>query len=506
MQRRTMRSVVLVWSAFLLLASAGAYSQVAKPPAEQSFDQRDAVLANAQAKGDIEYEIMVQRATQAAIWAMPAVGMIDFIKATRRDLGGDLNDVAYLRAPFDSKHGFLTANDVTAYAWSSVTAEPGPIVIEVPAATDKVSYFGTIVNAWDQPIEDVGPSGADKGEGGKYLLLPPGYSGPRSKEDLESEGYLVYETDTYQNHFAFRPRLYNGATDADAAEYAQTIRIYYLAEADDPPPTRYLDATDVPYDSLPYYNYTFFQDINDTIQANPVRPQDKVMVSLLKDLGIEKGKPFEPSERQKRAMHEGLQLAYASMQDFFVSPGKATVPLWKKPDGTLISQWTVWDFAPGQPQAGFPYETEDSVLVDDRAGGSYFWITYLPKYLGGGTFYLTGLYDADGKLLDGESTYRLNVPPDTPAKDFWSVIVYSMETKGFVRDVPRVGLSSRDAAAMQANSDGSYDIYFGPEVPSGKEANWIPTGEDFFLLFRLYGPESKDFYTTWVLGDVERID
>jgi hypothetical protein len=81
-----------------------------------------------------------------------------------------------------------------------------------------------------------------------------------------------------------------------------------------------------------------------------------------------------------------------------------------------------------------------------------------------------------------------------------------METKGFVRDVPRVGLSSRDAAAMQANSDGSYDIYFGPEAPSGKEANWIPTGEDFFLLFRLYGPESKDFYRTWVLGDVEKLD
>ena len=144
------------------------------------------------------------------------------------------------------------------------------------------------------------------------------------------------------------------------------------------------------------------------------------------------------------------------------------------------------------------------MLVDDRAGGSYFWITYLPRYLGGGTFYLTGLYDAAGELLDGESNYKLNVPADTPAKDFWSVIVYSMETKGFVRNVERVGLSSRDSGAMQANSDGSYDVYFGPEPPPGRRANWIPTGEDFFLLFRLYGPESKDFYRSWVLEDIEK--
>ncbi|MDX2320797.1 MAG: DUF1214 domain-containing protein [Moritella sp.] len=471
---------------------------------EGSFDDTGGVLATTNAIKDIEYQIMVQRATQLAIWAMPAVGMNDFITATRRDLGGDLNDVIYLSKPFDSKHGFLTANDVTAYSWASLTSEPGPIIIEVPAASDKVNYFGTVVNAWDQPIEDVGPAGADKGKGGKYLFLPPGYKGDKSKEELQKEGYLVYQTDTYQYGFSFRPVLSNGGTDADAAEYAQKIKIYYLADAANPPPTKYFDAAEKPYDCLPYYNFTFFEDINDSIQNNPIRPQDKVMVSLAKGLGIEKGKPFKPTERQKKAIEEGLSLAYASMQDYFIAPGKAMIPLWKK-DNTLLSQWLVWNFAPGQPQSGFPYETEDSVLVDDRAGGSYFWITYLPKYLGSGTFYLTGLRDKKGDLLDATSTYKLNVPKDTPAKDFWSVIVYSMETKGFVRNAKRVGLSSRNKETMQVNSDGSYDVYLGPKAPKGKESNWIPTGEDFFLLFRLYGPESKTFYKTWVLGDIEKI-
>jgi len=474
-------------------------------PTDQAFDQTDNILARALAVEDIEYTIMVQRATQAAIYYMPAVGMVDFLKGIRRDLGGDLNDVAYLNEPLGSDDGFLTANDVTAYSWSSLSSERGPVIVEVPPATDKVSYFGSILNAWAQPIDDVGPSGKDEGRGGKYLLLPPGYDGEKSKADLEEEGYFVYETDTYQYGFSFRPRLYNGATDKDAGDYAMQVKIYYLSEADDPPLTRHLDGTEKSYDCLPYYNFTFYQDINDVVQSNPIRRQDKAMVSLLKVLGIEKGKPFEPTERQSKAMHEGLVLAYASMQKYFVTPGQSMEPLWKDESGEPESQWMFWLFAPGQPEAGFTHETETEVLVDDRAA-KYFYVTYLPRYLGGGTFYLTGLFDSNGDMYDGESTYKLNVPEDTPAKDFWSVIVYSMETKNFIRDAERVGLSSRNADAMQVNEDGSYDIYFGPRAPTGKESNWIPTGEDFFLLFRLYGPESRDFYETWMLGDLEKVN
>ena len=444
----------------------------------------------------IEYQILVQRATQTAIWAIPAVGMIDFVKATRQDVGGDYNDIIYLSKPFESRHGFLTANDVTAYAWGSITLKDGPIVVEVPAATDKVSYFGTLVNAWDQPIEDVGPAGADKGKGGKYLLVPFDYKGSLPKTD-----YIIRTVDTYDVGFSFRPKLKNGATDEDAAEYAQRLNIYLLADANNPEPTNHIDAYSSSYDCLPFYDHTFFEDINDFIQANPVREKDKVMVNLLKDLGIEKGKDFNPTSQQKKAMQDGLDLAYASMQSFFTTEGKSMVPLWKGK-----SQWQIWDFAPGQAQIGFPYETEQEVLIDDRAGGSYFWITYLPKYLGGGTFYLTGLRDSDGNLFNGKDTYKMTVPKDVPVNDFWSVIVYSMKTKGFIRDMSEIGLASRDEENMKANEDGSYDIFFGPKAPEGYENNFIPTGnEDFFLIFRLYGPKTKDFYKTWMLGDVEKI-
>jgi hypothetical protein len=165
----------------------------------------------------------------------------------------------------------------------------------------------------------------------------------------------------------------------------------------------------------------------------------------------------------------------------------------------------VFNFAKGQPQLGFPFETDERLLIDERAS-TYFYVSYLPKYLGGGTFYLTGIRDSKGELLNGTDSYKLNVPNNVPAKDFWSAIVYSMKTKGFVKNVQRVGLSSRDADTMKKNDDGSYDIYFSPTAPKSHTANWIPTGEDFFLLFRLYGPASKTFFKTWSLGDIEKVN
>lgn len=124
----------------LLTAAFTLISQVAHA---QTFNDIGDILARSAQVEDIEYQMMVQRATQTAIWGMPAAGMIDFLKGIRRDLGGDYNDVAYLNKPFDSKHGFLTANDVTAYAWSSMTSAPGPLVIEVPAATEKAKAVNT---------------------------------------------------------------------------------------------------------------------------------------------------------------------------------------------------------------------------------------------------------------------------------------------------------------------------------------------------------------------------
>ena len=440
----------------------------------------------------VEYEIKVGRAAEAAIWALPAVGIADVLAGTRKDLGGDQGDIVYFSHPPNSRHGFLTLNDVTPYTIASLTLKDGPIVVEVPAANDKVGFFGTILDAWQLPVVDVGPSGDDKGKGGKYLLLPADYKG-----EIPA-GYLVYRLNTTSLTVPLRPVAKEGVSDEDVAAYSQTLKSYKLADAANPPKNRYLDAFPKKWNTLPTYDFTFFTDIDRVIQNEPVQERDKVMMGLLASLGIEKGKPFNPDAETKHAMLEGLQRAYDWMQKDLKATGASGRRYWEN------RQWGVFNIPMDQAPLGFPFVTEDRLLVDERSY-YYFYATAIPKKLGGGTFYLLGVRDSKGELLDGKSTYRLNVPKDTPARDFWSAIVYSMKTSGFVENAKVVGRSSKQKADMKVNADGSVDVYFAPQAPAGLESNWIPTGEDFFLLFRLYGPDKPLFDKSWTLDDVVKV-
>ncbi|MEM9313199.1 MAG: DUF1214 domain-containing protein [Pseudomonadota bacterium] len=500
----------------LIIAIAAALlsgTAIAVTPTGPGFNDTGDILARSKKHTDIEYDIMVQRATQAAIHYMPAVAQVDFIKATKR-AGGDYDTVNFVTRPFGSEKGFLTANDTTAYAWGSVSTGNGAMVVEVPPMTDKIDYFGSFISAWHVPMIDVGSKGADEGKGGKYLFLPPNYDNEHgTTAELEDQGYIIVPgLDTHDVSYSFRPTLLNGATHADAGEHAKGIKIYTLTEAIAGiiEPTQYMDMTDEPYDCLPYYNMTFIEDINDVVQNNPVREKDRAVYSMLQSIGIKKGEPFAPTAMQKKAALEGLELAYAYMQEKFVTEGETVAPLWVR-DGEKLAEWSFWNFGP-QAQMGFPFEDGEEILVDKRAA-TYFYVTFLPSKLGGATFYLTGLRDSDGNLLNGKDTYKLNVPADVPAKDFWSAIVYNMETKNFNRGVDRVGASTKDLDSMVKNADGSVDVYYAPdldEVPEGFEANWVTTesatnANDWFFLFRLYRPESQDWFKTWILNDVENV-
>lgn len=488
-------------------------SSMAVTPTGDNFNDTGDILARSKKHTNIEYDIMVQRTAQAAIYYMSAVAQVDFIKATVR-AGGGYDTVNFVTKPFGGNKGFLTANDTTAYAWGSISTKKGAMVVEVPPMTDKIDYFGSFISAWHVPMVDVGSKGADEGKGGKYLFLPPNYDGKHgTAKELEAKGYIIVPNmDGHDASYSFRPTLLNGASHADAGKHAKGIKIYTLEEAikGKIEPTEYLDATELPYDCLPYYNMTFIEDINDVVQNNPIREKDRAIYSMLQSIGIKKGEEFKPTEIQKKAALEGLELAYAYMQNKFTTEGETVAPLWVK-DGKKLSEWSFWNFGP-QAQLGFPFEDGEEILIDKRAA-SYFYVTFLPAKLGGATFYLTGLRDSDGNMLNGKDTYKLNVPADVPAKDFWSAIVYNMETKNFNRGNDRVGASTKDLDKMVENADGSVDVYYAPnldKVPKGFEANWVTTqsatkANDWFFLFRLYRPATKDWFKTWMLKDVENI-
>ena len=286
-------------------------------------------------------------------------------------------------------------------------------------------------------------------------------------------------------------------TLADGVASSKTMKVYPLAQASNPQ-TKYVDAYPKSWKTLPIYDLTYFRDLAAAVNDEPAQEKEAVMLGYLASIGIEKGKPFNPTGGQAAALDRAAKEAYAYMQDYFTTPGKMLVRHW--PD----RQWM--DITLTQKQ-DFTFMVDGKLLVDERAG-NFFFATWLPKKFGAASAYPMGLRDSKGDLLSGKHSYKLRVPSDVPARDFWSVIAYSMKTKSMIPNPQnRAGLSSYDKSALQMNKDGSVDLYFGPNAPPGKEANWLPTaGEDFFLILRLYGPQQPFFDKTWTMNDIERID
>ncbi len=440
---------------------------------------------------DWRYQITYQRGIDAMVWAMPAVSMISMRKGNF-DLGGSFNTVYWLSKPPTPLQEAITPNNQTPYATVFITTKNGPVVLDIPPASKRTAIFGSAINVWQEPVADIGPAGMDKGKGGKYLFLPPGYKGKIP------QGYFMVPMDQYDAFVALRLIPLNGAGFGEAAKYALNLNAYPLSQAAHPPKGHYIDIANKHLPTLPVYNLSFFADITELLNEEPLLARDKVMGGMLASIGIEKGKPFAPEGKEKQALEKAAKAGYAYLQYMFETPGYSTETYWPNRQ---------WQDLKQPSKDGFVYDEGKYLLMDER-GSMFFWVTFIPRHLGKASAYLLDLRDAGGKLLSGKYNYKLIVPANVPARDFWSVIAYSMKTKAFIyNNANKVGLSSYDKSAMKMNKDGSVDIYFGKKAPAGLKSNWIPTaGEDFFLLFRLYGPEKAYFDKSFVLPDVEKIN
>ncbi len=440
---------------------------------------------------DWEYQIAYQRGIEAVNWAIPAVSML-FMKEANFSLGGGYNTVYYLSAVPTALQEAITPNNQTPYATVFLTTKEGPVVLEVPPASEHTAIFGSATDVWQIPIADVGPAGLDEGRGGKYLFLPPGYEGETP------QGYLVVPMELYDIYVALRLIPLGGASFADAAHFAKNIRAYPLSEAEMDPEGHHVDMAGKHLPTLPVFDLSFFEKIAELMDREPLLERDMVMGGMLASLGIEKGRAFEPEGKVKEALEAAVEDGHAYLEHMFETPGYSMEVYW--PD----RQW----MGIRQPsEEGFVFDEGDRLLLDER-GSLFHWVTFIPRRLGKASAYIAALRDADGELLSGRSHYKLVVPAEVPARDFWSVIAYSKKTKAFVyNDAERVGLSSYDLPNMQVNENGSVDIHFAETAPEGLESNWIPTaGQDFFLLFRFYGPEQAFFDKSFKLPDLERLE
>ncbi|MCG7361428.1 DUF1254 domain-containing protein [Roseomonas sp. ACRSG] len=433
------------------------------------------------------------RAVEAVIWGMPAVNY-DLMRQQMLDkTAGRVNEVIHWGRPLDWRNQTLTPNPDTLYFMTFFdTKAVGPVVMEVPPSDAGGSLNGNIVNIWQMPLEDVGLLGVDKGAGGRFVFVPPGYDQPIP------EGFTALRSDTHEGYALFRSNLasHDEADVRKSIDYGRRIRIYPLSAATNPPPTRFTDVKDVLFDSTIRYDSSFFDSLDRLVQAEAWLPRDRLMINTLRSIGIEKGKPFRP-DAQSRAFLDAAIGDARRVLDAMYDKG------W--PSFFENTQWRAAAPAEFIKTQVSGYADPDDYPSDAR--GMCYTYGYIGlKRLGAGQFYLIAIRDRDGNALDGARTYRLTVPPQAPVEQYWSVTAYDRNTHALIRGMPRASRSSQ-IREMQKNTDGSIDVFFGPAAPAGQDANWVPTDAQrgFELMFRLYAPTKAFFDKAWVLPDLVRI-
>ncbi|TBX80581.1 DUF1254 domain-containing protein [Rhizobium laguerreae] len=433
-----------------------------------------------------------RRAVEAVIWGIPAVNYDLMLQEMLTKTKGQPNQIVYWSRPLDWHNQTLTPNPDAIYLMAFTdTKDVGPVVIEVPPA-EGGSINGNIVNVWQMALEDAGPSGADHGKGGKYLVLPPGY------KDKIPDGYIALQSDTFGGYALLRSNLasHSDADIAKSVEYAKRLKVYPLSQAANPPETVFTDAKDVVFDSTIKYDESFFKSLDRVVQYEPWLSRDRAMIDQLRSLGIEKGRTFSPTPAVAKQLEAGVKEGRAWLAEKYES---GMIPFYEN---------SRWNFA-GSPelvksaQAG--YDEPEAYPVDLR-GVAYSYAFVGLKRMGTGQFYLISIQDDKGEAFDGSKTYRLTVPADVPVKQYWSLTAYDRETHALIRNMDRASRSSQ-IADLKKNADGAVEIFLGPKAPAGKDLNWIPTDpkRNFEVMFRLYAPTKALFDKSWVLADLEQV-
>ena len=433
-------------------------------------------------------EFDFQRAAQAYLWALPITAFAQWQEQHEQVFGARDGDIVTYTSSRD-KIGLLTANATTPYIIGFCDlSRTGPLVIDFPAGQTS----GGLADFWQRSLTDFGETGPDKGRGGKYLVL-----GPDQAEPEGDDGYYLVQSPTFNVFHAFR------ILSPDPAEGERILgayQVYPFSQRAAPHKTRIVPAAGRPWSGTQPRGMDYWTLLNGVLQKEPVQERDRYFMAMLRPLGIDKGQPFAPDGRQTTLLAQGAVIGeHMAIANSFE----------KRFLGAQYSPGSHWDrvlnVAPSQEARYYSQLDERSAWFYEAVTLSQGMASNTP---GLGQAYLGCYRDTAGDWLDGGRDYHFRVAPDAPAKLFWSVSAYDIETRCFV-DTPlnRVDRGSRDD--LIENADGSVDLYFGPQAPAGKpESNWIPTvsGRGWFAYLRLYGPLESYFDRSWPLADIVPTD
>ncbi len=359
------------------------------------------------------------------------------------------------------------------------------------------NVLGIVDDFWFRYVADLGNAGPDRGRGGKFLFLPPDYEGEKP------EGYYVYQSSTYGNILLWRGFAVKGDPKPAVDSIKKHARVYPLSQAGNPRNARFVNVSGRAFNTIHANDFTFYEEVAQVVQEEPNGALDPETLGLLASIGIEKGKPFAPDARMKKILTEAVAVGNATARATLFAPRNRALYIY--PDDPE-SHWKT-AFVGGSH--GF-LRQEGVRDLDGRTLFFYYATMVTPamtrKMVGAGSQYAIGDRDATGNSLDGSKTYKLTLPPDPPAKDFWSIVVYDNQTRSMLQSTKFPSLNSQ--RGVEPNADGSFDIYFGPNAPAGKESNWIETipRKGWNMLLRLYGPLEPWFDKTWRPGEIELVE
>jgi hypothetical protein len=499
----SLASVVITTLPALARAQASRFDELANLP----FEENRPTNVTAQTLRD---ELLFERATQTYLWALPLINTLGMKVGSEKAFGAGYNVLPIWKKRLDAKTLVTTPNSDVIYAMSYADlGKDGPLVFEAPPQLQ-----GILLDFWQRPIPvdggkfqgDIGLFGPDAGKGGKFLLLPPGYKG-----SIPS-GYYVYRSGT-NNVFIFLRAFYQDPKNLEPpVTLIQQSKIYPLNGQATAKPLTFPDASGVPVNMLPTSDASAFDQLKQPVDSEGPNLAESDSLGMLASIGIVKGQPFAPDDKTRGILDRAAKTGYkmirvvgfqqdVSGRSFLVYPDRR----WLNPfaDGTPANPAGPFDLGWTRKAGGYLDLDTRIWFFTDYYSISPGMISQVP---GKGAKYMIAFTDSQGTPLMGESNYRINLPPNIPAANFWSVTLYEAENaSGLANGQPFPSLGSRDKPAQ--NADGSTDIYLGPKGPAGKENNWLATvpGKGYFAILRLYGPTEAAIDKSWKPGDIEKV-
>lgn len=464
-----------------------------------------------EAARSLDEELFFQRAVQTYLWALPAMNMYAMKEGLGNAFGRGYNVMSVFEKRLKPNTIITTPNsDVIyglAFADLSVT---GPLVIDAPPGLQAL-----VDDFWHRPLQgpvvdgvpylgDVGIPGPDKGQGGKYLIVPAGH------QPVDADDHYVYTSRT-NGVFIFVRGFFRSVGDLApgvAAVEAITIRPLH----GDAEPMRFSHASDIPANALFAHDVSYFDMLNEFIQGEQVDAVDPYMHGVLASLGIAKGAAYEPTDRQRELLDLAATTGWKMAKNIAVNYDRERRGLW-------------WDDRRWVAHVKTDLDDFMRTLLDeewrDRATGhtdvnakAHMFVNHysistgmITSVVGAGAKYGGAYKDSNGEYLMGDNTYRIELPPNPPANLFWSVTIYDAETAAGVGAEGQEYPSLNSLNDLEYNDDGSTTIYVGPERPEGAR-NWLKSvpGRGWFSLIRWYGPTQEFFDRKYKPGDFVKVD